>query len=73
MKANFKCPKCKKGVVVGKKLHASYTCPNCHYAMVLSREDVNRGWKPFRPMFQSTEGLRPRYKKFQKIAKNSDV
>lgn len=48
MKPNFKCPKCKKKVAVGKKLHASYTCPNCHYSMVLTREDVQRGWKPYR-------------------------
>ena len=59
MKPNFKCPKCKKKVAVGKKLHASYTCPNCHYSMVLTREDVQRGWKPYRGWFKIDGDRRP--------------
>lgn len=52
MKLNFKCPKCKRKISVGKKLHASYTCPNCNYGMVLSKEDVYRGTKPYRSWFK---------------------
>lgn len=52
MKLNFTCPKCKKRIAVGKRLHGCYTCPNCHYTMVLSREDVNRGTVPYRGWFK---------------------
>lgn len=50
-KTNFKCPKCKKRLIVGKKLHASYECPFCHYTMLLTRQDVRKGWKPYRNWF----------------------
>lgn len=43
MKENFKCPKCKQMTKVGKKLHASYTCPNCHYQMLISRQERQQG------------------------------
>ena len=49
MKANFKCPKCKKMIVVGKKLHARYTCPNCHFSMLITREDKLAGTKSLKP------------------------
>lgn len=76
MKTNFKCPKCKKGIRVGKKLHASFTCPNCHYTMVLSKEDVARGYTKYRPPYQVAwdpdrrRFKRPFNKNFQKSAQN---
>ena len=51
MKTNFTCPKCHKGIAVGKRLHASYHCPKCHYAMVLSKQDVARGTVPYKPPY----------------------
>ena len=53
MKTNFTCPKCKKKIKVGKQLHAIYTCPNCHYNMVLSEEDVMKGYQSFRGRFKA--------------------
>lgn len=73
MKSNFICPKCKKGIVVGKRLHGSYICPNCHYAMVLTKEDVIRGTKPYRGWFKvegDTYHRKPFNKNFQKSSKN---
>lgn len=69
---NFKCPKCKKKLVVGKRLHASYECPHCHYTMVLTREDVMRGWKPYRSWFRIDEKPRTskNFKKFRKSYEN---
>ena len=52
MKANYTCPKCKKKIKVGKQLHAIYTCPNCHYNMVLSEDDVSKGYVPFKGKFK---------------------
>ena len=40
---NFKCSKCGTTQTVGKRLHASWTCPNCKRAYVLSKTDVNAG------------------------------
>lgn len=73
MKPNFKCPKCKKGIVVGKRLHGSYTCPNCHYTMVLTKEDLIRGTKPYRGWFKvETETYRkPFNKKFSRPFKQN--
>lgn len=53
MKANFTCPKCKKHIKVGKQLHCTYTCPNCHHVMVLDSDDVQRGFIPFKNKFKS--------------------
>jgi transposase-like protein len=67
MKPNFKCPKCKREITVGKKLRASYTCPLCGYSMVLTREDVLKGTKPYRSWFRTDgEVVRKPYKKFNK-------
>lgn len=55
MKPNFICPKCKSEIVVGKKLHGSYTCCHCHYTMILTKEDVMRGTKPYRGWFKTDE------------------
>ena len=45
---DFKCPKCRKIQKVGKQLHASWTCPNCHFTTVLSGEDKSRGYRLFK-------------------------
>ena len=71
MKSNFKCPKCHKGITVGKRLHASYHCPRCHYAMVLSKQDVAKGTVPYKPPYWVLWGSRDEYnpnfkKKFEK-------
>lgn len=69
MKTNFICPKCKKGIRVGKRLHGSYTCCNCHYTMVLTKEDVMRGTAPYRTWFKvDGENRRPFNKKFKRPA-----
>lgn len=52
MKANFTCPKCKHKIKVSKQLHCTYTCPNCHYTMVLNEDDVSNGTIPFKPWFK---------------------
>ena len=43
MKPNFQCPRCRKTIKVGKKLHSDYTCPNCHTSMLISREEKLQG------------------------------
>lgn len=53
MKTNFVCPKCKKHIRVGDKLHATYTCPNCHYVMVLSKKDISNGTIAIKQHFKS--------------------
>lgn len=69
MKTNFICPSCKTAIVVGKRLHGSYTCCHCHYVMVLSKEDVAKGTVPFRDWFHvpgDTFHKRPFNKNFKK-------
>lgn len=43
MKPNFKCPLCKKDIVVSRNLKARYTCPNCHNSMLITEEDRLHG------------------------------
>lgn len=43
LKANFQCPRCRQRIRVGKKLHADYTCPNCHGQMLISRDERAQG------------------------------
>jgi len=38
-------------IKVGKKLHASYTCPNCHNQMLISKEERQQGKLNFKPNF----------------------
>lgn len=69
MKTNFVCPKCKAKIVVGKRLHGSYTCCHCHYTMVLSKEDVAKGTVPYRGWFKvegETYHKRPFNKNFKR-------
>lgn len=54
MRKEIRCPKCKKMQKVGKQLKASWTCPNCHTAQVLTREYVQLGYIPFRKNFLNT-------------------
>lgn len=71
MKTNFKCPKCKQQVKVGKKLRASYQCPKCKYSMVLTKEDITRGTQPYRSWFKTEEtSYKKPYKKFHKVTNN---
>lgn len=51
MTTNFRCPRCKKEIKVGK-LRASYTCPHCKYSMVLTREDKIRGWTSYKNSYK---------------------
>ena len=44
MKSNFKCPKCKKMITVGKKLRANYICPKCGFNMVISKKEKDQGY-----------------------------
>lgn len=53
MKSNFKCPKCKKKVAVGKRLHASYTCPCCKYQMLITRKEREQGHVNYKRNFFS--------------------
>jgi len=48
MKPNFKCPKCKTMQRIGKRLHASWMCPHCHFRMVPTKELRQLGYMPFR-------------------------
>lgn len=43
MKDNFKCPRCRKGLKVGKHLRSRYICYNCKAGMLISKEEVNQG------------------------------
>lgn len=76
MKPNFKCPKCKQMVCVGKHLHASYHCPKCGYGMVLTAKERQQGYKDYKPNFMvmyrtPRENSRPKQftKPFKKIDK----
>ena len=51
MKSNFKCPMCKKNITVGKHLHASYTCPNCHNGMIISASERSQGHVNYKKNF----------------------
>lgn len=62
MTTNFKCPKCKETVKVGR-LHASYTCPKCRESMLISHEEKMLGHKIFRKKFMNNKS---RFKKFSK-------
>ena len=53
MKTNFRCPRCRKEVTVGKRLHAKYTCPNCHTQMVVSSEERDKGHVNYKHNFFS--------------------
>lgn len=53
MKANFKCPRCRKMQKVGKRLHASWTCPNCHNSIVISKEVKEAGFVKYKKDFSS--------------------
>lgn len=48
MQRNFKCPKCKTQQSIGKKLHASWTCPKCHFKLIPTREIRALGYVPFK-------------------------
>lgn len=43
MKRNFECPSCKHKIVVGKDLHAGYTCNNCNAQMLITRDERANG------------------------------
>ena len=62
MTTDFKCPKCRKIVKVGR-LHASYTCPKCGEGMLISYEEKMLGHKIFKKRFIDNK---PRVKKFSK-------
>ena len=51
MTTDFKCPKCRKIVKVGR-LHASYTCPKCGESMLISYEEKMLGHKIFKKRFR---------------------
>ena len=51
MKENFKCPKCKQRIKVGKQLHSSYKCPHCHYQFLISREERLQGYCNYKRNF----------------------
>lgn len=50
-KNNFQCPRCKKKVRVGKKLHAEYTCPICKNQIVIDREERQQGHVTYKKNF----------------------
>ena len=50
-KTNFRCPRCKKGIRVGKHLHAVFECPMCHAQMVIDREERANGRKKYQKNF----------------------
>ena len=41
MKKNFICPTCHRRQTIGKRLHASWTCPKCHHSIVPTREKID--------------------------------
>lgn len=51
MENNFKCPRCKKMVKVGKRLRASYTCQYCGRGMVITREERSQGFANYKRNF----------------------
>ena len=40
MKNYIRCPKCRKFSLIARRLHASWTCPNCHTGIVPRKERV---------------------------------
>lgn len=55
MKANFQCPRCRKKIKVGKRLHSDYTCPNCHTSMLISRDEKLQGHVNYKRNFLKYE------------------
>ena len=47
MKHTIKCPKCKKELEVSR-FRSSYVCPFCNHPMIITREDIFKGYKPYR-------------------------
>lgn len=50
-KTNFQCPKCKKKIRVGKKLHADYQCCYCGNQIVIDREERQQGHVTYKRNF----------------------
>ena len=44
MTTDFRCPRCKKLIKVGR-LHAKYNCPKCNADILISREEKAVGHK----------------------------
>lgn len=44
MATNFKCPRCRKIIKVGR-LRAKYTCPLCNNDMIITRNEKMEGRK----------------------------
>lgn len=42
MATDFKCPRCKKTIKVGR-LHAKYNCPRCNTGLLITREEKQQG------------------------------
>lgn len=46
MERNFKCPLCGKMEPMSKKLHGSWTCPNCSHTIIPTAEIRQVGKMP---------------------------
>ncbi len=51
MKANFKCPRCKKLTTVGKRLSAKYTCPHCKNQILVRSHEREQGHVDYKKNF----------------------
>lgn len=50
MTTDFKCPRCKKTIKVGR-LRAKYTCPLCNNEMIITKGEKMEGRKRFQRNF----------------------
>lgn len=62
MKRNFRCPLCGKYESMGKKLHGSWTCPNCKHTIIPTAE-IKQSGKMSQSYLNSIYALRKKYKK----------
>lgn len=59
MKTNFKCPKCKTQQLIGRRLHAVWTCPNCQNSIVPTNRMKIDGHVPYNKVSRKSK-----YKQF---------
>ncbi len=65
MKENFRCPRCKRMQHLGKRLHASWQCPDCGNTIIPTKRDQMLGYRPFKynSMYKMFSTFKPNFKK----------
>ena len=70
MNKNFKCPLCDKMEPISKKLHGSWSCPNCRHTIVPTAEIRQAGKMPAE-YISKIYGVRKKYRKDQWLKRQS--